>query len=81
MMLNFTIEHLARVAADLRQTEDPRDCPRCGGRLFVTEATTLDVFAPTYHTKGHPLPTVERPTIVAACTACEYVAELMTEVR
>lgn len=82
-MIAVVLEAYAARAAELRAAvaNAPYDCPDCGSPLTITEAITVDTYAPTYHTKGQPLPTRERATIVAACSGCEFIQDLLPEVR
>lgn len=54
-------------------------CPKCGGLVSVVEATTVEHYHPGYHVKGRDLPTRERACVVAACSACEFIAEVQAQ--
>lgn len=55
------------------------DCPWCGGEktVAVVEATVVEQFHPGYHVIGTELPTKERECLAAACSRCEFCAEVM----
>ena len=51
-------------------------CPDCGAPLYIDPAVIVsEEYAPGYNpTRG--VPRRERPTAVAACTACEFIIEI-----
>lgn len=52
-------------------------CPSCvHGILSLSEATTVETYAPAFHVVGAALPTRERECLVAACSSCEFVTEV-----
>lgn len=51
-------------------------CPLCGKPLSIVPAETVQTIAPAFYVRGRALKERVVPTVIAACSACEFIHEL-----